>query len=71
MSQDGNTRGSDQPEHGCEGRSPQAERNRDDEEARVELRGGRTPAAELQVVALKFSDAEHAANDEADDEEQQ
>ena len=71
MTQDSDTRGSDKPEHGGEGRSPQAEGDRNDEESCVELRGGSTPAAELEVVALELADTKHANNKEAYDEEQQ
>jgi hypothetical protein len=71
MAENGDTGGSDEPEHGGEGRCPQTEGNCDDKQPRVELRGAGAHAAKLQVVALELADAEHAANDEADNEEQQ
>lgn len=71
MAQDGDTRGADQPEDGAKRRGPQAERDRNDEEGSVELRGSSAPAGNLEVIAFELADAEHAADDEANDEEQQ
>lgn len=71
MAQNSNTRGSDEPENRREGRSPKAERNRNDEEGRVQLRCCRAPACNLEIIALQLADAVHTANDEEDDEEEQ
>lgn len=71
MTNDGNTGGTNEPENSRERRRPQSERNGNDGKGGVELRGGRAPGADLEVIALELSDAVHATNDEDDDEEQQ
>lgn len=70
MAQDGDTRSSNEPKHGGEGRSQEAEGHGDAEQGGVELRGGSAPAPDLEVVALQFADTVHATNDEEDEEEQ-
>lgn len=70
MAQNSDARGSDEPKNGGEGRSPEAEWDSDDKQRGVELGGGGAPAAELKVVALELANTVHAANHEADDEEQ-
>ena len=61
---------SDEPEHGGKGRCPETERNGNDEERSVKLRGSCAPAGELQIVAFKLADTEHSADYKAYDEEQ-
>lgn len=71
MTKNGDTGGSNQPEHGGKGRCPQTEGYRDDEQSRIELGSARAHATELQVVALELADTEHTANDEDDIEQEQ
>jgi hypothetical protein len=70
VSDDDDAGSSDEPEHGSEGRGPQTDRNGNDEQCRVELGRGSAPAADLQVVSVKFANGEHASDYEADVEEQ-
>ena len=71
MTDDGDTRGANEPEHSRKWRCKQAKGNGDDGETGVELRGSGAPAADLEIVALKLADAVHADDDEADDKKQQ
>jgi hypothetical protein len=70
MAQDGDARGSNEPEDSRKGRSPETERHSDDQQNSVELRSRGAPASDLEVVALKLANAIHAADDKEDDEEE-
>jgi nucleoid-associated protein YgaU len=71
VAQNRDARGPDEPEHGGKGRSPQAERDCDDEESRVQLGSGCAPGGKLEVVALELANSVHATHDKDYDKEQQ
>lgn len=70
MAQDGDGAGSDQPEYGGDGPSKQGERDGDDEQARVQLRGRGAEEAHVKILAVEPAYAPHAADDEDGDEEE-
>lgn len=71
VTENSDSRGSDQPEHSRERGGPQAKGNRDDEERGVELRRRNSAASKLEIIALELADSVHATNHEADDKEEQ
>ena len=71
MANDGDAGGTDEPQNSGEGRRPQSERDGDDGQGGVKLRGGRTPRAQLEIVAFELANAVHASDDEDDNKEKQ
>lgn len=71
MSENGDSRSADKPQKGRNRRSKETERDGNDQEAGVELRGCNTCISELKVSSLKPSNTPHATNDQEDDEQEQ
>ena len=70
VTKDSHTSGTNQPQHGCKGGSPQSKRDSHDEKSSVKLRSRRAEEANVQVAALELADAVGATDDKEDDEEQ-
>lgn len=71
MTDDADTRGTDEPESGTEGVGDDGKGNGDDEESGVELGGSGAEIANLDITALEFADTEHATNNEENVEGQE
>jgi len=61
----------DEPEHRAEGTREEAQRDRDDHEGGVQLRGRGPDRTELQVAATEPADPVHAADHHEDDEQEE
>jgi len=71
MSNNANARCADQPQDSADWRSPDTERNSNNQKTSVELRGCRAGKSNIEISALEFANAEHAADYEYNDEEQE
>ena len=70
VTEDGHTSRSNQPEHGRDGRSPDAQRNRDDQQTGVELGRVKASDAEIQIATFELPDTVETTGHQDDDEEQ-
>ena len=71
MSNNANARCADQPQDSADGRRPDTKGNCNNQKTSVELRRSCAGKSNIEVGALELADAEHAANDEYNDEEQE
>jgi hypothetical protein len=69
MSNNANARCTDQPQDSADWRSPDTERNGNDQKTGVKLRRGCAGESNIEVGALKLADSKHAADYEYNDEE--
>lgn len=69
MAKDDNAAGADQPHDGAERRRDQTDRNRDDVQTSVELRGREASRADLEVLAVQLANDVHAEDNEDDVEQ--
>ena len=70
MAEDGDTRGSNQPKKGTQGRCLEGKGHGNDEQGSVELGWGSAPAADLEIIALELADTVHSTDNKGDDEHQ-
>lgn len=60
------TAGANEPHDGAEGRRDQTNRDGNDVQTGVQLRGGEAGLADLEILAVELADEEHAEDDEDD-----
>lgn len=70
MTQNSDAAGTDEPEDGGEWRGNEAQRNGDADERGVELGGGGSEGADLEIRTLQLANSPHSSDDEEDDEQQ-
>lgn len=70
MAKDGHTSCADQPKDRRDGRSPDTKRDANTQQSSVELRSVEAAEADVQVTAIKFTDAPKTGSHKDDDEEQ-
>lgn len=71
VAEDGHTGSANKPHQSRERRGNQTQRDGDDEQTRVELRGCGTEGADFEIAAVEAANNEHAADDEDDVEEEE
>lgn len=62
--------GADEPENRRKGRRPKTQRNGNDKQCGVHLRRRRTPAANLEIIALELANSIHTSHHQADDKKE-
>ena len=71
MSNNANARCANQPQDSADRRRPDTKGNCNNQKTSVELRRSCAGESNIEVSALELADAEHAADDEDNDEEQE
>lgn len=71
MAEHRRTSGTNQPEDRGDGRGPDTQGNRNDEQTSVELRGVQTSDTQFQITTFQFPNTVETTGDEDDDEEEQ
>lgn len=71
MTDNADTRGTDEPESGAEGVGEDGKRNGDDQQTGVELRSSGAESANLNITTLEFANTVHTTNNEENDESQE
>lgn len=71
MAEHRHTSGTNQPEDRGDGRGPDTQGHRNDEQTSVELRGIETSETQFQIATFQFPNTVETTGDEDDDEEKQ
>lgn len=69
MTESSHASSTNQPEGKCDRRCPETERNSNDEQSRVELRGTCAKESDVKIATAEFANSVHTAGDQDNDEQ--